>query len=96
MNIFTDKQFFFLYYLLFINLLGFLLMGIDKHKAKHKKWRIPEKTLFTAAILGGGAGSLSGMYIFRHKTKHKSFVIGIPVIIIIQGAILITVYCMFK
>lgn len=71
-------------YLLLINLVGFLSMGIDKRKAQKQKWRIPEKVLFLFAILGGSAGSLLGMYTFRHKTKHRKFVIGIPVILALQ------------
>lgn len=77
-------------YLIFINLLGFLLMGIDKQKARHRKWRIPEKTLFLTAILGGSIGSILGMQIFRHKTRHTSFVVGMPCILIIQ--ILLAIY----
>lgn len=72
------------FYLAFINVLGFVLMGIDKQKARHKKWRIPEKTLFLTAILGGSIGSILGMQIFRHKTRHTAFVIGMPCILIIQ------------
>ena len=71
-------------YLLLINLAGFLSMGIDKRKAQKQKWRIPEKVLFLFAILGGSTGSLLGMYTFRHKTKHRQFVIGIPVILVLQ------------
>ena len=70
-----------LLYLLAINLFGFLLMGIDKHKARKQAWRIPESTLFSVAIIGGSLGSWLGMYTFRHKTQHKSFVIGMPVIL---------------
>ena len=76
-------------YLLIINLLGFFSMCIDKYKAKHNKWRIPEKTLFLFAILGGSIGSIAGMYTFRHKTKHTYFVIGMPAILIIQLALLV-------
>lgn len=72
------------FYLTFINVLGFALMGIDKQKARHKKWRIPEKTLFLTAILGGSIGSILGMQVFRHKTRHTAFVIGMPCILIIQ------------
>lgn len=71
-------------YLVIMNLLAFMLMGIDKYKARHNKWRIPEKTLFLTAILGGSIGALLGMYTFRHKTKHATFVYGMPVILIIQ------------
>ena len=79
-------------YLVFINVLGFLLMGMDKRKAKKHLWRIPEKSLFLAAVLGGSIGSILGMYVFRHKTKKMIFVIGMPVILILQviAAILFT------
>ena len=72
---------FLLLYLLIINAAAFLLMLIDKRKAQKNKWRIPEKTLFATAILGGSIGALAGMYAFRHKTQHLSFVIGMPVIL---------------
>ena len=74
----------FYYYLIFMNILAFLLMANDKQRARHKKWRIPEKTLFLTAILGGSIGSILGMQIFRHKTRHTAFVIGMPCILIIQ------------
>ena len=75
---------YFLLYLLLINALGFLLMLIDKWKAKHNRWRIPEATLMGVAALGGSIGSLLGMYTVRHKTKHIKFTVGIPVILIAQ------------
>lgn len=81
-----------LIYLLIINVIGFFIMMVDKHRAKRGAWRIPEKTLFTIAILFGSLGVSLGMKKFRHKTKHKSFVIGIPVIEIVQLLILIAVY----
>ena len=65
-------------------LIAFALMGIDKWKAQHDSWRIPEKTLFLSAILGGSVGSLAGMYLFRHKTKHLSFTVGMPLILAVQ------------
>lgn len=71
-------------YLVVINLAGFFLMGLDKWKAKHKKWRIPEKTLFGAAIFGGSLGTWAGMYAFRHKTRHGYFVVGMPLILAVQ------------
>ena len=74
-------------YLLLINALGLLLMLIDKRKAIKKRMRIPEKTLFLTALLGGSFGSLAGMYLFRHKTKHPSFSLGIPCILAIQIAV---------
>ena len=71
-------------YLIFMNLLAFLLMGLDKSKARRNQWRIPEKTLFLSAILGGSIGAILGMQVFRHKTKHASFWIGMPCIPIAQ------------
>lgn len=56
----------------------------DKKKAQKKKWRISERALLGAAIIGGSLGTLAGMYIFRHKTKHPKFTIGIPVILALQ------------
>ena len=81
-------------YLLVINLIGFCAMGIDKFKAKKNFWRTKEKTLFTIAIIGGSIGSIIGMYVFRHKTKHNSFVFGMPVILAIQIGIMF--YLVFK
>lgn len=74
----------FFLYLIFVNLLGFFLFGIDKYKAIHKKWRIRESLLFAVSLAGGSVGSLCGMYLFHHKTKHKTFTIGIPLILVIQ------------
>jgi len=74
-------------YLAVMNVVGFALMGIDKHKARRQKRRIPEKTLFLAAILGGSLGSIIGMYTFRHKTQHKKFVWGMPIILILGLAL---------
>lgn len=67
-----------------INGLAFLLCGIDKWKARRDRWRIPEKTLFLSAVLGGSVGFMLGMHLFRHKTKHKSFTIGMPLILAAQ------------
>ena len=71
-------------YFLIMNIAGFFSMGIDKNRAKKNKWRIPEKRLFLIAILGGSLGSILGMQVFRHKTKHTSFKIGMPCIFILQ------------
>lgn len=76
-------------YLTIINAIAFALMLADKARARKNLWRIPERTLFTAAILGGSVGSLLGMYLARHKTKHLKFVIGIPVILVIQVALIV-------
>ncbi|WP_394922393.1 DUF1294 domain-containing protein [uncultured Robinsoniella sp.] len=83
------------FYLILINLTGFFIMGLDKSKAKRGKWRIKERTLFLIALAGGSIGSLCGMYFFRHKTKHRSFVIGIPAILILQAAGIICYYFIF-
>lgn len=76
-------------YILGINLLGLLLMWIDKKRAIKRAWRIPESTLFTVAIIGGSLGSIIGMYSFRHKTRHRLFTIGMPVILIVQIAMVV-------
>lgn len=70
-------------------LIAFALMGIDKWKARHEGWRIPEKTLFLSAVLGGSVGALAGMYLFRHKTKHPSFAVGIPFILLLQFVLIV-------
>ena len=80
-------------YFLIINILGFFAMGIDKWKAKHDRWRIPENTLFMFTILGGGIGTIAGMYVFRHKTKKLKFTVGMPVILIME--IILVVYLVF-
>lgn len=71
-------------YLLLINIVAFALMGIDKRKARKHQWRISERTLFLSALLGGSVGALYGMHLFRHKTKHKRFVYGMPAILLLQ------------
>ncbi|MBQ7891320.1 MAG: DUF1294 domain-containing protein [Erysipelotrichaceae bacterium] len=75
-------------YFMIINLVGFVMMCVDKQLAIHHKNRVPERVLFLIAIIGGSFGSILGMYAFRHKTKHLSFVIGMPVILIIQLVVL--------
>ena len=75
------------YYLLGINLLTFFVYGIDKWKAKRNKWRVPEATLLMLAALGGSVGALLGMFVFHHKTKHKKFLIGVPLILLAQLAL---------
>ena len=76
-----------LYYLIGINILTFLIYGIDKRKAQKGKWRIPENTLIWLAVVGGSIGALLGMYLLRHKTKHRKFTLGVPAILIIQAAL---------
>ena len=77
-----------LYYLIVINVVTFLVYGIDKWKAKQGSWRISEATLLILAVIGGSIGALLGMKVWRHKTQHKKFRYGIPVIIIIQLVII--------
>lgn len=78
-----------LVYLLLINALGFLLMLLDKHKAKKNLWRIPEATLLGIAVMGGSLGCMWGMYAARHKTKHLKFSLGLPVIFAVQVLLLV-------
>lgn len=81
-----------LIYLGIINIAGFAMMGIDKLKAKRHEFRIPEAALFLVAVAGGSIGSIIGMYTFRHKTKHLSFTIGMPVILVLQIALVAAAY----
>ncbi len=77
-----------LIYLLAINLALFFTMGADKSLARHHKRRVPERTLFTLCLLGGGAGGVLGMLAFRHKTRHVKFVVGFPLILLAEAALL--------
>ena len=74
-------------YLLAVNITSFLLYGIDKYKAKKGRWRISEATLLTMAAIGGSIGAWAGMRLWHHKTMHKKFKYGIPIIIILQVAL---------
>lgn len=71
-------------YIIAVNIIGYAMMGIDKARARKGRWRIPEKSLFLVAIIGGSAGTNLGMKHFRHKTKHRSFVYGMPAIFLFQ------------
>ena len=90
-NIFTTKNI--IIYFIIINIIGFLAMYIDKQKARKGKWRIPEKTLFIITALGGGIGTIAGMYTFHHKTKKLKFTIGLPTILILE--IILVIYLKF-
>lgn len=81
-------------YLLAINLIGILIMLIDKRKAINGSWRIPEKTLLIVALLGGSIGTIIGMYWFRHKTKKLRFTLGFPIILITE--IVLIIYFLIK
>lgn len=91
-EIFTIKNI--IIYFIVINIIGFLIMFIDKRKAKYGKWRIQEKTLFLITALGGGIGTIAGMYTFRHKTQKLQFVVGLPFITILE--IITILYFMIK
>ena len=80
---------FLIIYFVIINIVGFAIMGIDKRKAIKRTFRIPEATLFIIALIGGSIGSILGMQVFRHKTRHWYFVFGMPVILVIQIALLV-------
>ncbi len=80
---------FIFYAFLAISIITFALYGIDKYKAKHNKWRISEATLILMAAIGGSVGALLAMLLFRHKTQHAKFTIGVPLILIVQIALII-------
>ena len=77
-----------LYYLIVINIVTFLIYGIDKRKAKQGSWRISEATLLILAVIGGSIGALLGMKVWRHKTMHKKFKYGLPLILLAQIALI--------
>jgi uncharacterized membrane protein YsdA (DUF1294 family) len=79
--------------LLTLNLLTFIIYGIDKFKAKKAKWRIPESTLLLLAVFGGSIGAWLGLQVWRHKTQHKKFYIGIPMILTLQ--VIATIYILY-
>lgn len=76
-------------YLAVMKVLGVAVMWSDKRRARLHRWRIPEKVLFGVSLLGGSAGTWAGMYLFRHKTKHWYFVVGMPLILVCQAALAI-------
>lgn len=80
---------FVLVYLIIVNVLGLVLFGIDKWKAKYAQWRISEPTLLTVAAIGGSIGSWIGMKMWHHKTLHKKFKYGIPLIMMVQFVLLL-------
>lgn len=71
-------------YLILLNAAAFFIMLADKQRARKKKWRIPESTLITLALIGGSPGIWAGMYAFRHKTRHLKFTLGVPLILALQ------------
>lgn len=76
-------------YLVAVNLIAFIVYGLDKLQAKRGGWRIPESTLLWLAAAGGSVGALTGMQTWRHKTLHKKFTLGVPAILIVQLALVV-------
>lgn len=87
----TNPSTYVIAYVILINLLAFAVTGIDKHRARRGKTkiRVPEATLILLALAGGAAGEFCAMLIFRHKTKHPLFFIGVPLILLLQVALAI-------
>ena len=85
-------EYLFAIYLVAVNLFAYILYGIDKHKAKKTEWRISERTLIVTALIGGSIGALFAMRVFRHKTKHKIFTLGVPFIMVLQIALLLMLF----
>ena len=81
-----------LYYLIIINVVTFLVYGIDKVKAKQGSWRISEATLLILAVIGGSIGALLGMKVWRHKTQHVKFKYGLPLILLAQIALIFLIF----
>lgn len=79
-------------YVIVINVITLMMYGIDKWKAKHSKWRIPEATLLIMAAVGGSIGAWTGIKLFHHKTLHKKFKYGVPAIFLIQLGIVVFIY----
>ncbi|MCR4749026.1 MAG: DUF1294 domain-containing protein [Lachnospiraceae bacterium] len=78
-------------YILAVNILGFFMMGIDKQRARKRAFRIPEATLFMIALIGGSIGSIAGMHLFRHKTRHWYFLFGMPAILLLQIILIVSI-----
>lgn len=83
---------YFIIYLIIINLIAFLVMYLDKRKARYGKWRIPEQSLLILALIGGSIGAIIGMYTFRHKTKKLRFSVGFPIILILQIILIFSIW----
>ena len=80
-------EYLFAIYLVAVNMFAFILYGIDKQKSKKTEWRISERTLIVSALIGGSLGAILAMKVFRHKTKHKRFTLGVPFIMVLQIAV---------
>lgn len=96
MEILKYKEFYFILYILIVNIYGFAIIVIDKHKAKKNRWRIKEMNFFIVAFVGGAIGVLLGMMMVRHKTQHKSFYIGIPLLYLLNKMIIcVSIYYIY-
>ncbi len=80
------------FYLVVINLVAFLMFGVDKSRARKHQWRVAERSLFLVALVGGSLGAICGMFFFRHKTKNWYFRLGLPLILLVQILLLAAVY----
>ena len=85
----TIEELIILIYLAIITVVTFFVYGIDKWKAQHKRWRIPESVLLGLAVIGGSVGAWLGMKVWRHKTQHKKFKYGVPAILVVQVAVVV-------
>ena len=85
-----------LVYLVIINVIAFFAYGIDKWKAQHDRWRIPESVLLGMAAIGGSVGAWLGMKVWRHKTQHNKFKYGVPAILLVQIAVVVALWVMMK
>lgn len=81
-----------MYYILIVSAVLFILMYVDKKRARNREWRISEKMLLSLALLGGASGGLLAMYTFRHKTKHTLFVYAMPILAIVHIVVVIIIY----
>lgn len=79
-------------YLILLNIFSLSVMIRDKRNAMNHKWRVPESTLFSLSFIGGSIGILTGMYIFRHKTNHLKFTLGIPLILLFNLFLYVFIY----
>ncbi len=82
---------FIILYIAAVNVISFIVMGVDKRRAVKRAFRVPESTLFVLAIIGGSIGSIAGMHLFHHKTRHWYFLYGMPVILALQILLVLAV-----
>ena len=82
---------FIILYVAAVNVISFIVMGVDKRRAVKRAFRVPESTLFVLAITGGSIGSIAGMHLFHHKTRHWYFLYGMPVILALQIILILAV-----